>query len=284
VTFPGSVLVSLVVALSLVVSTSALARSVKRPKKVRPSYATWQSLETRDGQRVRLLEDTRVTRPNANRHGTVYFDVPDLLPARLELVDGAGKVLDSRVFERPIADGVKWPLATKDETFAITLDYTCGMGSYCGPRTELFRAASGKLRAVETFDRVLGTAKPLVLMQSLKTGWRRERSPDGNGWDILEVVCRPTLSLLQILGELDAKREPKVEFVTAYVRHQYRDGAWLTDWTQRKAYTDILDVRDIARLPMVNGRDPYRSNQGLSLGPKKKRTRRPKPARASAVL
>jgi hypothetical protein len=278
----GSVLVSLV-ALVALLCTSALARSVKRPKKLRPSYATWQSLDTRDGQRIRLLEDTRVTRKNANRHWTVYFDVPDLLPARLELLDRAGKVLDSRVFERPIADGEKWSLATSDETFAITIDYTCGMGSYCGSRTELFHAASGKLRAVETFDRVLGKAKPLVLVQSLKTGWRRERAPGGNGWDILEVVCRPTLSLLEILGELDANREPKVEFVTAYVRNEYRDGAWITDWTQRKEYTDILDVRDIVRLPMVNGRDPYRSNQGLSLGAKKKPAR-PKRARASAAL
>jgi hypothetical protein len=266
---------SVLLLLSVIVLTQAAnARSARAPRKPRPIYATWQTFPAPDGRRLRLLEDSRVTSPSGERHGMVHFAIPDLLPARLELLDPTGRVLDEKTFERPVADAELWSLGPPNRTLAITVDYSCGMGSYCGPITQLYETRGNRLERVSTFDRTLGKSAPIELMRSLKTDWRRERAPEGDGWDILAVVCRPTLSLWQIYRSLESGKEPKVEFVTAYVRHRFRNGEWTTHWTQRKEYTDILGDSDVPRLPSVNGRDSYLSNQGLSLGRKPPRHRR----------
>jgi hypothetical protein len=205
-------------------------------------YATWQTFPLHhkkngfDGT-LRLLEDSRVTKAGAIREGTIYFDEPTLLLARLELVAEDGHIVEARELERPIANIIARDLRGDGRpTYLLTVDFTCGIGSYCGPITTLHEVFGPHIHDVEEVDDETNRFQPIELLQSLKTDWTLVPAASGKGFDILHVACRPSVSLWALVM---GKQDQEVTFVTARSRISFEKAAWVRRWKQRREYHDV---------------------------------------------
>lgn len=218
----------------VVASAPVIAAASSSP--VAKVYATWKSIALRraadgfDGT-LRLLEDARVTAPGANRDARIYGDDGELLNARLELLDAGGNVVATRETNRPIAD-----LEARDlrgdgrPTYLFTVDYSCGMGSYCGPEVDFLEPTPTALDTVLVDDVTAHRRAKLSVMTSLKTGWDVAPARTGRGHDVRAVICRPFTP--------KGAREPT--FLTVYERFSFVDGHWTKRWKQVKAFTEML--------------------------------------------
>jgi hypothetical protein len=233
---------------------SASPPAVAPPAPGRPHlYATWKRIPlTRGGNHfegeLRLLEDSLVTRRGASRDGRAWLTENDpALPARLELLNARGEVIQTEPFDRPIADIHEVHLHGDGRpTYQMTVDYSCGMGSYCGPITSFFEVEGPGMHHVQAVDDASNQFRDLTLMESLKTSWRRVPARSGQGVDFIEMKCRPSLSFPQIFASAMRQEEREIVFLTVYERYSFEKAAWVKRWVQKKEYRDFIDgdIRD----------------------------------------
>ena len=82
--------------------------------------------------------------------------------------------------------------------FFVTDDESIGFGSYNGIISRPFQIKDGRIQWVVVQDD--GHTERVDLMQSLKTHWKVESSPDMGQIDVLEVSCRPDFEKIDQLG------------------------------------------------------------------------------------
>jgi hypothetical protein len=157
---------------------------------------------------LQLLEDARIT-PEVGRAlwemgdpDTVFYGdadrikqltVPALRPAVLRLADTNHKIVFEKTLEREQARVQIEALHPGQRTILVNTDLSIGMGSYAGPRTELYQLKGGSLEAVTARDENTGKITAIEIMSSLKTAWKLVPASTGqtDQKDILELACRP---------------------------------------------------------------------------------------------
>jgi hypothetical protein len=136
----------------------------------------------------------------------------------IQVVDRAGKVLEVKTLERPLAKLRTAQLYGDAKlTYLLTVDYSAGFGSYSGPITSLVEVKGGHLRWLESTEPATGRTGEISLMESLKTTWRLVDAQDGKGKQILLAQCRPDRS--------SVKHDP--DFTTQYARIYFDGSKWL---------------------------------------------------------
>lgn len=178
---------------------------------VRTSYPLTLAHDQMQG-RIELLEDARI-RPSMRKAieeaygGDPCADHPDaslrtlcipghapLRPAMLRLVDGHGRVLATRLAERPLAqlDTAAWYGTPQRRSYLFTVDLSAGMGSYSGPYTRIAEPVDGSFGWL-TVDSA-GVVDTLTLVSTMKTAWKAVGRADGQPEELLMVSCRPDLN------------------------------------------------------------------------------------------
>jgi len=138
--------------------------------------------------------------------------------AVIQVVDRAGKVLQAKTLERPLAKLQTVRLYGDSKlTYLLTVDYSAGFGSYSGPITSLWEVRSGQMARVEATDAKKGSTGEISLMESLKTTWKLVDLPSGKGKQILFAQCRPDWDSLN--------DDPN--FTTTYARFYFDGTKWL---------------------------------------------------------
>jgi hypothetical protein len=139
--------------------------------------------------------------------------------AVIQIVNRAGKVMEAKNLERPLAKLQTAQLYTDSRlTYLLTVDYSAGFGSYSGPITSLAEVKGGHLQWVESTDAKTGKTGEISLMESLKTTWKFVNAPDGKGKQILLAQCRPNWS---------ASPNDDPDFRTTYARFYFDGSKWL---------------------------------------------------------
>ena len=148
----------------------------------------------------------------------------------IQVVDRAGKILDVKKLERPLAKLRTAQLYGDAKlTYLLTVDYSAGFGSYSGPTTSLVEVNSGHLRWIESTELRTGKTGEISLMDSLKTTWKLVDAPDGKGKQILLAQCRPDWS--------SVKDDPA--FTTQYARFYFDGTRWLAKVRTVKALSEF---------------------------------------------
>ncbi|SJZ41058.1 hypothetical protein SAMN02745119_00522 [Trichlorobacter thiogenes] len=135
--------------------------------------------------------------------------------ARLHLEGPGNTPIATHALERPIARIEATNLVGgRPASFALTVDYSSGIGSYSGPATRFFDVVAGEIRWLQAKDKKTGTLQELVVASTLKTEWKLV--PNGQHQDILEVRCRPAFK-----GEYDDS------FEVTYKRYRFNGHGWM---------------------------------------------------------
>ena len=122
---------------------------------------TLHELDGIDGYLL-LTQDERLTLKLAERlWGIGDVDIDDdpklktfkdepLRNAMIQIVDHAGQVVDSKDLEAPLARLQSAQLhGNSSLTYLLTVDYSAGFGSYCGPITTLLRSRVGAFNGLK---------------------------------------------------------------------------------------------------------------------------------------
>jgi hypothetical protein len=143
--------------------------------------------------------------------------------ARLQLFDARGTPTDTMALEADRAAlEVIDAYGDGRPMFIVTVDLSCGMGSYCGPRAQFFEVANGKLRTVTLAEKDKdGSERKLWLIRSLNNAWKLAPARAGHGLDVLAVSTHPDLDTD---GGPALKAPPR--FVTSVRRYAYEAGRW----------------------------------------------------------
>ena len=159
--------------------------------------------------RIELLEDVRI-RPEMRKAITEAYGgdpcaahPPSVLgalcgdphhaplrPAMLRLIDADGRVIATRLLDRPLAFlGGANLYEDRRSSYAVTVDLSAGAGSYSGPYT---RFAEPDRRG---FNWILvhsaGITDTLTMVSTLKTRWEILRDQTDSHAQFLVVRCRP---------------------------------------------------------------------------------------------
>ena len=179
---------------------------------------------------LELLQDARLTPELTGLiWGTGEIDInddPKLVEFKsnpphngaIQVVDRAGRILEVKNLERPLAK-LRSAQLYRDArlTYLLTVDYSAGAGSYNGPITSLVEVKNGHLRWLQATELGTGKTGEISLMESLKTTWRLVAAPGGKGKQILLAQCRPDWS--------SVKDDP--DFTTQYARFYFDGSKWL---------------------------------------------------------
>jgi hypothetical protein len=164
----------------------------KKPADTR-KYAVWQSFPMTaprnglDGT-LRLFEDSTIAGPDSSRRGWDQDWPPTTLPARLELVDSAGKVLGAATFD-PVVDIEAKDLGDGTTTFLVRSHYECLVGS-CSDITVPYQVRDSKLGPLRTVDEK-GSWLDVELAYSTLVASKIVPAGVGNAWDILQADLDP---------------------------------------------------------------------------------------------
>jgi hypothetical protein len=229
------------------------------PRPVQPAYAVQTAFAVtrgRDGVdgRVELLQDARIRPAMHEAIREAYGDDPcsadpppvlrdlcpprgrrPLLPARLRLVDASGRVVESRAFERPLAElSVAHLYADARPTYLATVDLSAGFGSYSGPLTRPVEVRDGRLRWLTALDARTQRDDSLFLVLTLKTGWRLIPRAAG-GRDILQAACRP---------DFDAPSSASVEqrFIITFEHYTFDGRRWVKRSRSERGFWEYEDT------------------------------------------
>jgi len=119
-------------------------------------YATWQKFPLSlaehgiDGT-LRILEDSRFTRPGFVRTGTHPIIPPcDPLPARIEIVDAEGRVIQANDQFLPQSDVVAYTFAPGQTLYQVTQRIHCIASCWCGDGVSFWRVVGGRFARLET--------------------------------------------------------------------------------------------------------------------------------------
>ncbi len=119
-------------------------------------YATWQKFPLHlaehgiDGT-LRVLEDSRFTRPGFVRTGTHPIIPPcDPLPARFEVVDAGGRVVQATDAFLPQTDVAAYSFGPGQTLYQVTQRIDCLASCWCGDGASFWRVTGGRLSRLET--------------------------------------------------------------------------------------------------------------------------------------
>lgn len=160
-----------------------------------------------------------------------------LYPAILRFVDLNETVLYSDTLERAVASFAHPPTMPDSIPWvALTLDYTCGWGSYCGPITQFVRVFKNGFDWLVATDPDSGISHRITLMSSLKTDWRYDIS---NGFlRILKISCSP---------DYRPNPEDTVAFNVTYTIYELRGNQWIRRQRNEKGIWEVEDEFDITK-------------------------------------
>jgi hypothetical protein len=135
--------------------------------------------------------------------------------ARLYLVGRNNKRIATHKMERPIAriDTVNL-IGGRPDSFALTVDYSAGFGSYSGPATQFFDVVAGKIQWIHAKDEKTRKTQDIRVAKTLKTEWKL--LPYGQNKDILEILCRPAF-----------KNKNDNTFEVTYERYRFNGRDWI---------------------------------------------------------
>jgi hypothetical protein len=180
-----------------------------------------------------LLEDSRLTRPIRNQlkkykdcgvivanESTVEnqdaislcesVEQEPLRGAMIQVVDSAGRIVDSHSFERELGSVEAVHLyGNATQTYLVTIDFSIGFGSYNGPITSFIE--------ISRDGHILWL--PISGMRSLKTDWRIISVKGSTTKEVLHVACRPDF---RGGGETTDDQPFLVTYTTSY----FSDGVW----------------------------------------------------------
>ncbi len=135
--------------------------------------------------------------------------------ARLLLVGQNNVPVATQELERPLAKIAAVQLiGGRPASFALTVDYSSGIGSYSGPVTRFFDVIAGRMQWLQAQDSTSGKLQELRVASTLKTEW--QPFPHGRNQDLLEVSCRPRF-----------KDEQDDSFEVTYRRYRFNGHDWL---------------------------------------------------------
>ena len=167
---------------------------------------------------VGRLELTACPMPDGGAFDPTATETPT---ARVQLFDARGTLADTMplasdraALEIVDAYGDGRPM------FIATVDLSCGMGSYCGPRAQFFEVAGAKLRTVTLAETDAGERK-LWLIRSPKNAWKLAPARSGHGLDVLATSTYPDLDAHEAFP-----RDASPGFVTSIRRYAYEGGRW----------------------------------------------------------
>ena len=135
--------------------------------------------------------------------------------ARLLVVGKNNVAVATQELERPLAKIAAVQLVGgKPASFALTVDYSSGIGSYSGPATRFFDVVAGSMQWLQAKDNTTGKLQDIRVASTLKTEWKP--FPHGRNQDLLEVSCRPRF-----------KHEQDDSFEVTYKRYRFNGRDWL---------------------------------------------------------
>ncbi len=147
--------------------------------------------------------------------------------AIVQIVDRAGRVLDAKQLERPLARiGTVQLYADERLTYLLTVDYSAGFGSYSGPMTFPVEVMDGHLRWLDAVEKGTGKRSRISVMQSPKTAWKIVDAA-GGGKEILEAACRPDWSM------------KSDDFTITYRRYFFDGSKWVEVHRTKKGFTEF---------------------------------------------
>jgi len=168
--------------------------------------------------RLELLEDARVTpelrvqfwarqdhgtycaaTDDSNRKFCTSAEGEPLRPALLRIVDDGGRELVVQKQERPLGELRVEQLRGEHgrPSYAVTIDFSVGMGSYNGPVTRFAEVRDGRLVWLRSVDAQGKHPEPISLMTSLKSAWKIVPSTATGTREILRCTCRPDVDHAQ---------------------------------------------------------------------------------------
>lgn len=195
------------------------------------TYHVAQTRSAGANQMVQILEDSRLTREMADR---MWFASTDpalvfgddspiarsakklpLLPAKLVLLDSAGKELSSFVPEDVS------PLARIEDrqlrgAILVATDDSAGFGSYSGLRTHLLQVTGGKIAPVFATDEK-GNSSPIVLSKTVKALWHVATRQGSE--QLLQIRCDPDF-------EHADPHAADMPFLVTYITFRRENGVW----------------------------------------------------------
>ena len=193
-------------------------------------YAVWRSFPVDLGAHggageLRVLEDSRLTKPGAARVGThPILPLCDWLPARVELIDAKGATLQVETFlpELDVVQRTMGPGATVIETIERI---QCLASCWCGDGHEFWRIQGGRFVRHESrvVERRPAAGKPSV-------GSMLKVQPVTHG-------CYESSSFESPAGRppvLVVNRMAMGTSITAEERHWFEDGEWRASIVERK--------------------------------------------------
>jgi len=140
--------------------------------------------------------------------------------AILRVVTPAGQELGAQELERAVAEiAIVRLYGGERETYAVTVDFSAGTGSYAGPVTRLAEVTRGRLAWLRAVDPRTRRVEEIRLSATLKAAWQLSSRGRGSGQDILLVACRPVEPAGSAQGG-DAR------FVIGYARFAFEGTRW----------------------------------------------------------
>lgn len=201
-------------------------------------YSATQHLPTgADGEALEIFEDARIT-PDLRHQLWGQSSDPEmvldpknplladlqthpLLPARLRLVDGSGRLIAGTTLDRPMAmvmpapfDGLPAP------AFLLIVDYGAGTGD-SGPATTILMPSLQKLTPLQAGQ----PPATIELASTLKASWSVVPPRSGPTQEIEFATCQPIGS--------------KPDFVTTYSTYRFSSGAWHVASRRINEYTEF---------------------------------------------
>ena len=188
---------------------------------------------------LQLLVDRRIP-PNDKK---LDFDVTDnIYPAVLRIQNESGNILVHTLERAPTTLKIVTEIQEIPAWYALTVDYSIGMGSYNGTITFFVRVKNSQLEWLKAINPKTGQLNDIALMRSLKTDWRFHRSLKSNKISILEVACQPNWN------------NSDEDFETIYTRYYFTGSHWTALEIREPGYWESEepdDFPDESKFPQI---------------------------------
>jgi hypothetical protein len=208
-----------------------------------PGYTEYQSVPVNVPEAgmtgfLQILQDNRVTPAYRRTWGlSANPEMPlgpnDPLVAKvkhdplrnglLRQTNNEGRILSVYALGEPLAEiKTDFLYGTKFPTYFLSVDYGIGMGSYAGPATTLIEIHDGRL-----------VEMPIVLGETLKSGWRIVPAYSGVGKEIEVVQCHPNF--------INPHWADTGEFAIVYSVYRFANGRWNKSSVEKKGIWESDD-------------------------------------------
>jgi len=190
--------------------------------------------------RLELLEDARFTSGlraqfwgvqdaamycaevyDSNRAFCTSAERAPIEPALLRVVDADGRELAVAKQERALSELRVERLRGEGgrPSYAVTIDYSVGMGSYAGPETRFAEIRNGRLVWLRSVDAQGKNPEPIRLATTLKSAWKIVPGKPAGTPEILQCASRPDMTHA-------APGDASLPFVLELTRYVFDGARW----------------------------------------------------------